>query len=55
MEGSADWHGKAPNAEQTATALAELRAAIEASAGSQPAAAGAADRAASLPTEGGAR
>jgi len=30
MEGSADWHGKAPNAEQTATALAELGAALEA-------------------------
>lgn len=30
MEGLADWHGKAPNAEQTATALAELREAIAA-------------------------
>ncbi|MBN1192275.1 MAG: transketolase [Coriobacteriia bacterium] len=29
MEGDAGWHGKAPNAEQTATALAELGAALE--------------------------
>jgi len=44
MEGDAGWHGKAPSAEQTATALAELGAALEA-AGSTPASA----------TEGGAR
>ena len=30
MEGDAGWHGKAPNAEQTATALAELGATLEA-------------------------
>jgi transketolase len=30
MEGDAGWHGKAPNAEQTGIALAELGAAIEA-------------------------
>jgi len=30
MEGDAGWHGKAPNAEQTAIALAELGAALEA-------------------------
>jgi transketolase len=29
MEGDAGWHGKAPNAEQTATALAELSAAVD--------------------------
>jgi len=29
MEGDAGWHGKAPNAEQTQTALAELEAALE--------------------------
>jgi transketolase len=28
MEGDAGWHGKAPNAEQTATALAELGTAL---------------------------
>ena len=30
MEGQASWHGKAPNAEQTEAALAELSQAIEA-------------------------
>jgi transketolase len=30
MEGDAGWHGKAPSAEQTATALTELGAALEA-------------------------
>lgn len=30
MEGDAGWHGKAPNAEQTAVALAQLRQALEA-------------------------
>jgi transketolase len=29
MEGDAGWHGKAPNAEQTEAALAELRSAME--------------------------
>jgi transketolase len=29
MEGDAGWHGKAPNAEQTATALAELSEAVD--------------------------
>jgi transketolase len=29
MEGEAGWHGKAPSAEETAAALAELKAALE--------------------------
>jgi transketolase len=40
MEGDAGWHGKAPNAEQTATALAELAAVLGSAGGSVPAAEG---------------
>lgn len=36
MEGDAGWHGKAPSAEQTATALAELGAALEAAGATAP-------------------
>ena len=49
MEGDAGWHGKAPNADQTAAALAELGAALKAA--DAGAAAGVASRAAS--SEGG--
>jgi len=56
MEGSAAWHGKAPNAEQTATALAELRAAMEAASGPSATAPGpAASGCRPSPTEGEAR
>lgn len=54
MEGDAGWHGKAPNAEQTATALAELGAALASAGGALEAAVGSLLTEES-PAEGGAR